>query len=1013
LLNQYVFKDIKSFVYASVISAVNVQDTLFSSFKSLREFTFYIPSMREYLKSQNLTWSFSLNSDVKIDLNNKTQLEDPLNKELHFKLAVIDVYGDYAFPESDFCLYKDFPHDQLVFPVITTQKDVECSCSLVWLLQYWPYYKNPQEMNTTSVRQCFVNNKNFTQLFNECNFEERINSCNIPIGQCEYTPDISFLNCTNIPEISEVTGESASTIETLLIRPRLPVTLDLSLNLTGFETKLTDNYQIYLQNFKSFNFLENPFSALRKSGNLLYLDDMSFAFGLASGFDLSLNCIFWSALDFKPIFSSFESLFIERNVKFLNRVCPLVFQNSNIKRLIINSLSVDNNLIFIPVIGNNFNSTNNITYLNSNIESFEVYRSSLRTLDQSLLNPYVFERIRKFIYYSSTSNLSINKNLFENLLMLKELSLFVPSVDDYIKYESFDWILSLNPNVFINPENESQLLDEASKDKQFKLKMTDTSEKYAFPERDYCLYNDFPHYKLIYPIINVAPDLECTCSLLRLTQYAAYYKDQNEIKTYSTRKCLSNPNFSNLVKQCNFAAKALECDRCSFYPFPDLTLDCNDVTDLESLNFFKASAIKTLKIRPKNRVIFDGNLNTNGQERKFLDNYEIYLENFEGFRFSTSLLNSIGKKPYLLRIKDSNFNFYLNGNNTLSSPCIFNSPLDNRPLLSDFEIVRLEKDVDTSLIQCPLMFQNANMKRFILNSQSETNKLIFRPLLSSFPNSENTVEQLNSRIESFEIYNSELKYFDSQILNRYIFKDIKSLTYLSLISNINFQDDLFVPFKSLKELNFYVPNLELYLRNQDLMWSLSLNSDVKVDLKNKTQLESDESKNNQFKLNVVDIGGSYLFPEKDFCLFTDFPHSQSVFPIINTVSNLSCTCSLLWVIQYAPYYKNQSEIRTNSVRNCLDDPDFDQNIIDCDFEQKIKICDSITSTTPSRPAITTSTSTTTTQTPSSGLEGGAIAGIVIGSLGGVTIITIGGYFLYKYIKKSKIMPGADQEMKTY
>jgi hypothetical protein len=763
---------------------------------------------------------------------------------------------------------------------------------------------------------------------------------------CEYIEIISYLNCSNFVDLSEVNGNSlgSSSVEKLVIRPLVSLRLDSKLNLDDFEDILTDKYEVTLQNFKSINFAENPFAKLRKRENLLHLDEMNFEFVLTNDTELSKRCIFGGLSDYKPLLSSFESVFLDDNIKFTDRVCPLVFQNSNIKRLIVNSVLETNTLTFAPLISNilGLNLTNDLSVLNSNVESFEIYRSNLRLLDRSLLNPYVFDKLKQFAFHSTTSTLAIQKDVFQNFTMLKELSLFVPSVDDYIKYESFDWILSLNPNVFINPENESQLLDEASKDKQFKLKMTDTSEKYAFPERDYCLYNDFPHYKLIYPIINVAPDLECTCSLLRLTQYAAYYKDQNEIKTYSTRKCLSNPNFSNLVKQCNFAAKALECDLCSFYPFPDLTLDCNDVTDLESLNFFKASAIKTLKIRPKNRVIFDGNLNTNGQERKFLDNYEIYLENFEGFRFSTSLLNSIGKKPYLLRIKDSNFNFYLNGNNTLSSPCIFNSPLDNRPLLSDFEIVRLEKDVDTSLIQCPLMFQNANMKRFILNSQSETNKLIFRPLLSSFPNSENTVEQLNSRIESFEIYNSELKYFDSQILNRYIFKDIKSLTYLSLISNINFQDDLFVPFKSLKELNFYVPNLELYLRNQDLMWSLSLNSDVKVDLKNKTQLESDESKNNQFKLNVVDIGGSYLFPEKDFCLFTDFPHSQSVFPIINTVSNLSCTCSLLWVIQYAPYYKNQSEIRTNSVRNCLDDPDFDQNIINCDFEQKINECQKCT-----------------------------------------------------------------------
>jgi hypothetical protein len=126
------------------------------------------------------------------------------------------------------------------------------------------------------------------------------------------------------------------------------------------------------------------------------------------------------------------------------------------------------------------------------------------------------------------------------------------------------------------------------------------------------------------------------------------------------------------------------------------------------------------------------------------------------------------------------------------------------------------------------------------------------------------------------------------------------------------------------------------------MWSLSLNSDVKVDLNNITELESGESKTNQFKLNVVDVGGNYKFPDKDFCLFTEFPHSQSVFPIINTTPNLTCTCSLLWVIQYAPYYKDQNEIRTNSVRRCLEDPNFDQLLADCKFEEKINECQKCT-----------------------------------------------------------------------
>ena len=503
-------------------------------------------------------------------------------------------------------------------------------------------------------------------------------------------------------------------------------------------------------------------------------------------------------------------------------------------------------------------------------------------------------------------------------------------MDSYLKSENFEWVLSLNADVYINPGNETL----PNKDNQFKLRMVDSSEKYTFPNKDFCFFKDFPHYHSVYPIINTAPNLECSCTLLRLTQFATYYKNPEEIKTPSVRRCLSDPNIDNLVENCNFRERIGECDKCIFHPVT-LNLNCSDVVDFESLNIFRATAIKSFSVRSKNKVVFQGNLNLDGQERKFQDNYEIYLENFSGFLFTHNPFLTIAKKGSLLRFKEGNFDFLLNSNQPLASTCLFMSSLDNRPLLSDFDVVRLEKDVNTSLVQCPLIFQNANIKRFILNSQSETNKLTFRPLL---PTIDYNVTQLNSNVESFEIYNSELKYLDSSLLNRYVFKDMKQFTFMSLTSNVNLEDNLFQLFKSLREFNFAVPNLELYLRNQDLKWTRSLNADVQVDLQNKTEIESAENQQRQFKLNIINIAGSYGFPDKDFCLFKDFPHDQLVFPIINTASNLECTCSLLWLIQYSPYYNNQSEIQTQSVKNCLTDPNLEQMIQDCNFLDRITEC---------------------------------------------------------------------------
>ena len=72
---------------------------------------------------------------------------------------------------------------------------------------------------------------------------------------------------------------------------------------------------------------------------------------------------------------------------------------------------------------------------------------------------------------------------------------------------------------------------------------------------------------------------------------------------------------------------------------------------------------------------------------------------------------------------------------------------------------------------------------------------------------------------------------------------------------------------------------------------------------------------------------------------------------------------------------------------------------------------STTIATPSTTAITTPPKEpeTTTIILIAGFSGGTIAGIVIGSLTGATLIGVGGYLLFKFLKKSKkIVPSTLQ-----
>jgi hypothetical protein len=447
---------------------------------------------------------------------------------------------------------------------------------------------------------------------------------------------------------------------------------------------------------------------------------------------------------------------------------------------------------------------------------------------------------------------------------------------------------------------------------------------------------------------------------------------------------------------------------------------------LTDLDIFQAQSIKKLRIKPEDRIRFDNSLNLLGNDKKFQDNYEIYLENFDGFDFNTNPFNDLVKKRGgLLDISNIDFDFFLNSDASLTQNCIFQSELSFRPLFSSFDTIYIENDVTFRDRVCPLAFQNANIKKLVLNRQRPAERLMFTVLNSGL----NKPEELNSKVEQFEVYNSEIRVLDLSLLNQYVFKDLVRLTVASANSLMRIQADLFSYFKSLKEFSLKVGFLKTYLANQDLEWTYSLNDDVAVDLSNVTQL-ADQSK--QFKLAMTDLASEYTFPDEDFCLVKDYPHFKLIFPVLNSKPDLECSCTLAFLLQYAKYYKDMREINTPSVRKCLSDPaSFEQIVKSCDFEKRIKDCEPITTTTtsPTSPTAsstskpTTVTPTVTTPATSTPLtipiivepsdDTGVIVGSVIGGLAGATLLGAGGYFLYKHVMKRKVVPDNDMQMEHF
>ena len=104
----------------------------------------------------------------------------------------------YSFPNEDICLFKDFPHSQLVLPLIIYDASrfeyIECTCTLVWLQQYFKhyFYNNFTQFNeyiniepfykdffvNETLMKCQKSEEYFNEKFLACNFSQRFENCN-------------------------------------------------------------------------------------------------------------------------------------------------------------------------------------------------------------------------------------------------------------------------------------------------------------------------------------------------------------------------------------------------------------------------------------------------------------------------------------------------------------------------------------------------------------------------------------------------------------------------------------------------------------------------------------------------------------------------------------------------------------------------------------------------------------------------------------------------------------------
>ena len=179
LFNKNLFKLVNS-IYFFNTAVYRYEKNLFREFKYLKSLIFDLVNFRQFI-NENL---YSISSDINIDVNepniyhNLTYYDIQTLKSKQFEILLQDSKMEFEFNDNDFCLFKNWPHQRLVYPAISSRPSLKCSCTLMWLIQYYQFYHEKYRLITNSTYDCQIpNNTFYYQLIQNCNFNQKIYNC--------------------------------------------------------------------------------------------------------------------------------------------------------------------------------------------------------------------------------------------------------------------------------------------------------------------------------------------------------------------------------------------------------------------------------------------------------------------------------------------------------------------------------------------------------------------------------------------------------------------------------------------------------------------------------------------------------------------------------------------------------------------------------------------------------------------------------------------------------------------
>ena len=211
-------------------------------------------------------------------------------------------------------------------------------------------------------------------------------------------------------------------------------------------------------------------------------------------------------------------------------------------------------------------------------------------------------------------------------------------------------------------------------------------------------------------------------------------------------------------------------------------------------------------------------------------------------------------------------------------------------------------DIQLKTTICPIVFKNSSLSNLEIIGLSET---FYKRNILTFENG--TFNDLNSDINKI-LLKAENINIDSNLLNPWIFKKLQEI---SLIGQVNMIDGSSLSeLKYLNTIIFVKDNYRDMIHKNGIKWIRELNRNLDVNLSDFRQLKSVYGNKIMIEINfysyIPETRLSKLFPDKDLCLYKDFPFNQLVIlmeiifdnKVFDIVKSRDYTCTYLWSAQH-------------------------------------------------------------------------------------------------------------------